>query len=421
MKKINFISFFLILSCSQLDSKKAHGPNSLENLLSADELKIHRCLNSEVKPDSKLLRKCLAGTQYEALTSRTPSDDTENEILLKNNWFFGDQNKLSQFYEISRGFVKASEKYLKKATNDRGIGVDGSAFFGVGAGWLAEVVNHHGKIGLFCAPYITATTDVGVAASLSVVQSISCPTNQSYEGGFLQIGAGISGELIGLPVDLGAAYSFGVDLPGFAARLKASRSAGKLRVAQLASEVRRLSQVENFRGISNNNNRNAAIMELALKPVSVLGIRTPGFSSVRRINSVVKEAIYHHKSLGIQFKRYYADFLSQYLVRNNMPMLKEFFTALVASMSGCDSVGGSAALSLTLSPVALNVQYQNYALLMEMQFEDLRALKVITPLVLLNPFLMNPEDLRATARVARSVLSIPVKVPRMCNKVFPRI
>lgn len=421
MKNIISLSLVFLLSCSQVPVKKDEGPlNELEAMLSPEDLRIHRCLNSGKEINLDLKKECLTGTQYESHISRMPSDDGDSDFVMKNNWFFGDNSKLDNFYKLSQGFVKATGKFLKHATNDRGVGVDGNAFFGVGAGWLAEIVNHHGKVGLFCAPYVMATTDIGVTASISVVQSISCPSNQAYEGGFLQIGASISGEAIGLPVDLGAAYSFGLDLPGFSQKVKTARAAGKLSVRALMAEVGRLNDAQIKRGIASNNGR-AAMMNIALRPLGVLGIRTPSMSSIRSVNNAIKDALLHHRSLGIQFKQYYNSYLSRYLVSNNLPMLNQFFSILTSSMSGCDSVGGSAALSLTLSPVELSVQYQNYSLLNEMAFEDLGVLKVITPMGLMNPFLMQPSNLRTVVRVARGILAIPTKVSRQCTRVFPRI
>lgn len=421
MKNLISLSLVFLFSCSQAPWKApASQLSDLEAMLSPEDLKIHRCLHSQNPLTAELKSSCLQGSPYDSVIHRTPSQDSENDIIMKNNWFFGDQSKLNQFFTLSRGLVRASAKYVKVATNDLGVGVDGNAFFGFGRGWLAEVVNHHGHIGLFCAPYAMVTTDIGVTASVSVVKSISCPSNEAYAGGFLQIGASISGEAIGLPVDLGAAYSFGLDLPGFSHKIKESRRSGKLKLAEISRELSRFNDPAVRRAIAGTN-RMAAILNIALKPVAVMGIRSPGISSMKAVNQVIKEALHHHRSLGVQFKSYYTRSLAAYLSRNNFPQMNEFFRILTSSMSGCDSVGGSAALALSLSPVEVNVQYQNYALLMEMQFEDLRALKVITPMGLLNPYLMNPEDLRAVVRVSRGILSIPAKVPRMCSTIFPRI
>lgn len=422
MKNLLPLSLAFLISCSQIHSQRPEsGP--LEALLDQEDLKIHQCLqkrgNKAVSMDLK--RECLSGTKYDYVITRSPSDDSADDIIMKNNDFFDDKMKLDEFYRLSRGFAKAAVKMAKHATNDFGIGVEGAAFFGFGRGWAGEVVNHHGKVGVFCAPNTSMITDIGVEAKLLFVHSISCPSNQAYEGGFLSVGASLSGEAIGLPVDIGGAYSFGVNLPGFAGKLQNSRNLGKLKITQLAAEVARLSDARIKRGITRNHNGYAAMMNLALLPVGIFGIRPPSLSTVRNINVVVKDALTHHLSLGTQFKTYYRNFLQAHLERNNFPMLNEFLLQMTQSMTGCDSVGGSAALALSLSPVALSVTYENYSLLMEMAFEDLRVLKILTPMALLNPLLMQPDDLRAVARVSRGILAMPTKVARSCGEVFPRL
>ncbi len=422
MKNLISLSLIFLLSCSQVPVQKSE-LDSLEALLDQDDLKIHRCLqkrgNGPVSMDLK--RECLSGTKYDYVITRSPSDDSENEIIMKNNWFFGDKMKLDEFYRLSRGFAKAAVKMAKHQTDDFGIGVEGAAFFGFGTGWAAEVVNHHGKIGVFCAPNKSMVTDIGLEAKLNFVHSISCPSNQAYEGGFLTVGASISGEAIGIPVDLGGAYSFGLDLPGFARRIQTSGTAGKIKLGPLALEVARISNSQTRNGITRSNNGYAAMMNLALLPLGILGIHPPSISTVRNVNVVVKNALAHHRSMGIQFKDYYRTYLQAHLARNNFPMLNEFFSQLTQSMTGCDSIGGSAALALSLSPVALSVTYENYSLLMEMIFEDLRVLKLLTPMALLNPLLMQAEDLRAITRVSRNVLAMPGRVSRNCSEVSPRI
>ncbi len=423
----NFISLALVIvltsSCAQAPWKAPAQSQSDEllSMLSPEELKIHNCLHSKNEITMDLKKECLTGTSYASHISRMPSNDGDDDIVMKNNWFFGDNSKLNEFYSISRGFVKASTKMAKKAINDRGIAVEGSAWFGFGGGWLAEFINHHEKFGLFCAPFAGARTDIGVEAGVAVIQSVSCTSNHAYQGGFLNVSAGLSGELIGLPVDLSLMYNFGLDLPGFAQKVKAAKNNRQINIAALSAEVGRLAQQDVKRAIASNSNYNAAVINLVLKPLSILGIRTPSISSVQQMNQVLRKVLVDHKSLGVQFKAYYKNRLAPYLSSNGFPQLNLFLSMLTSSMTGCDSLGGAASLALSLSPASVGVAYENYHLLFEMPFEDLRAFKVLTPMTLLNPFLMNPEDLRATVRVARGVLAIPLKVSRQCNQLFPKI
>ncbi len=421
MKNFMSLSLVLLLSCSQAPWKAPSNELSeLEAMLSVEDLKIHRCLKSR-EHSMELKKECLQGTSYESYISRMPSMDAADEIIMKNNWFFGDNAKLNEYYAISRSFVKASTKMAKHAINDRGIAVEGSAWFGFGGGWLAEFINHHEKFGLFCAPFVGARTDVGVEAAVAVLQSVSCKSNTEYQGGFLNVSAGLSGELIGLPVDLSLSYNFGLDLPSFAQKIKAAKNTNHISVAQLSREVARLSQQNVRRAVAGNSEYNAAVINLILKPLSIVGVRSPGLSSIQQMNQVIKRVLKEHKSLGVQFKTYFANRLSPYLRTNGFPQLNQFLTIMTSSMTGCDSLGGAAALSISLSPASVGVSYENYHLLFEMPFEDLRAFKIVSPMLLLNPFLMAPEDLRATVRVSRGILAIPQKVARQCNQLFPKI
>ncbi len=421
MKNLLSLSLVFLISCSQAPWK-ASSPeiSGLEAMLSPEELKIHRCLNGkELSMDLK--KECLTGTPYESYISRMPSNDLEDDIIMKNNWFFGDNAKINEYYGLTRGFVKASTKFGARVINDRGIGVEGSAYFGIGGGWLAEFINHHEKFGLFCAPFRGVKTDVGVEAAVAVLQSVSCGSNHEYEGGFLNVSAGLSGELIGLPVDLSLSYNFGLNLPAFAQKLKDAKNSKRISASQLGREVARLAQLDVKRAISGNNSYNAAVLNIILKPLSIVGVRSPSLSSVQQMNQVIRKVLREHRSLGVQFKTYYTNRLSPYLRTNGFPQLNQFLSILTSSMTGCDALGGAAALSISLSPAAVGVDYENYHLLFEMPFEDLRAFKVLSPMLLLNPFLMAPEDLRATVRVARGVLAIPLKVSRQCNVLFPKI
>lgn len=417
MKNLLAISLVFLVSCAQSQVKVEPQLSGLEAQLTPEELKIHRCLHSQEKLTQELKRSCLAGTAYEKYSGRLPSND-EDDIILKNNWFFGDNSKLDQFYAISQKFVRASARMAKHAVNDRGIAVEGAAFFGFGGGWLAEFINHHGEFGLFCAPFVTAKTDVGIEGSVAVLQSVSCSSNQAYQGGFLNLSAGVSGEVIGLPFGLSMSYSFGLDLPSFASRIRQARAQRQLSASQLAKEVRTLANGSLRRSAGSSN---LAMLNIALRPLGVMGVSVPSLSTAAQMNQIARRVLREHKSLGVQFKSYYRSSLSRYLVANDLHQLNRFLSILTSTMTGCDSMGGAASLEFTASPVSVGVAYENYHLLFEMPFEDLRAFKVLSPFLLLNPFMMQAEDLRATLRVARGVLAIPGKVNQQCGQLFPRI
>lgn len=420
MKNLLSLGLIFLISCSQTPVKVEVPKSGLEAMLSPEEFRIHRCLHSSGDLSTERKKECLTGTSYEGFIGRLPSNG-DDELIMKNNWFFSEPGRLEEFYSITRGFVKAGERMVKSAVNDRGVAFEGSAFFGFGKGWLAELINHHHQIGLFCAPFVTARTDIGVEAGIVAVESLSCENNAAYEGGFLNISAGVSAEATGAPVDLTLSYSFGVNLESFARKIREARAQRHLDVPTLARELVTLSRLDIRRTLSENNNSKMAMLNLALRPLSVLGLRPPGLSTVRQMKDVVQRALILNRSLAVQFKAHYQSKISPYLRANGMPQLDFFMKMLTDSMTGCDSVGGAASLSLSLSPVSVGVTYENYQLLFEMPFEDLRVFKAVTPLLLLNPFLMQPEDLRATVRVARGVLAIPGKVSRQCGTVFPRI
>lgn len=415
--KIHLLFPILFLSaCAQAPLKTDVALNELEALLSQEDLKIHRCLNSGKTLNYDLKKECLAGTAYESFLSRTPSSD--DVLIMKNNWFFDSKENVQSFYKMTRGFLRASSilgrKAAGKLVNKKGIAVEGSAYVGVGRGWAAEFVVHQNKLGFFCSPSWALQTDVGVEADFAVSRTLSCADNKAFGGQDISFSASISGELIGLPVGLGLSYSLSVDKAVFGKKISEARQQGHLNFQSLNEELKVLNSVGMKSSLAKSHRHLLALLTLAMKPLSLYSVRSPALSDKQGILNFVREMIKNDQSVGALFKSFYARELKAKLLAERLPNINSFLGALDASLGGCDTLGGSASVGVSLSPVSMGVSYSETTLLAEAGAPDLATFGSVTAMALLNPFLLPSQDLRNILKVARSFVAIPNKIARQC-------
>jgi hypothetical protein len=413
MKVFIPILLLIAVSCSQVSPRQDKELTKLESLLSAEDLAIHLCLAGEFR------KECLKGTPYDGKLTRVPSSD-DNEIILKNSWFFNSSETLHDFYDLSRGFLKAQTKLLQlngqKLMNSKGISVEGSAYMGVGRSWAAEFMILENRLGLYCSPGYLLQSDIGVDLELSVVQALACPTHLSYRGKDISFSAGISGELVGLPVGLGAAYNLGVDLDVFKIQIEESKKKGQLSISGLRNDLTRLSDSGVRNALTNGQENALPLLALALRPLGIFQLQTPTLATNQAKLNFLRSVIRSNQSVGLLLRNFYNRQLGPRLRANKLTHLDSFFSVLSQTLSLCDSVGGAFSLGLSLSPVSLGVAYSRSEHLAEVGFNDLITFARITPLVLLNPFLLPPEDLRNIVKVARGVTSLPKKIQRNCSR-----
>ena len=385
-------------------------------MLTPEELKIHRCLNSGKTLNFDLKKECLTGTPYESLLSRTPSSD--DEMIMKNNWFFDSKENVEKFYKMSRGFLHAHSLLVKKTAgkliNKSGIGVEGSFYAGVGRGWAAEFAVHQNKLGFFCSPSWSLQTDVGFEADVSVVRTLSCNSNEEVAGEDISFGASISGELIGLPVGVGLSYGMRIDPARFTAKINQAKQQGLLNLSQLKEELNNLNSPAMKREISKNYKYALPLLTLALKPIALLSVNPPAMANHNGLHGFVRDMLKHDRSLSLLFKTFYAHQLKKKLLTERMPNLNAFLGALDAAVTGCDSLGGSASVGVSLVPVSLGVSFTEGVLLAEVGAPELLTFGRLSVLALMNPFLLPSQDLRNVVKVSRSLVAIPTKVQRQC-------
>lgn len=386
--------------------------------LSAEEKKIHFCLESSQNDIEK--NQCLQGTIYANVFSRSPS----SFITIPDNPVFKDFERLRRFYQLTRGYLKAQavlikrnmKSALKQGLNDRGVGFYGAAYFGFGASWAGEIVNHHERLGLFCIPGALATTDAGVEVGVSLVQSISCKSNAAYAGGFLTFSAGVSGEVIGAPFGVGAGYSFGVNVPVFRGLVQKARSNGNLSAGKIAEEFSRFNSNRDVVSLRRQNSSLNVIFDYVQRLTGLLGVSNIPNTSLQSSSSIFKKAILHHHSVGQQFKEYVANPKTQaFLKQQNLPQVKMLFDIFALSLTGCDSVSASLSAGVSVSPVSVTTQFENYKLIMDMPVQRLKSLAALTPLTVLQPWLLNQQTLNDIALMSVEVLAVPSKVRAQCG------
>lgn len=374
----------------------------LLSLLTPEERLVHQCL------ETKAVSECLKGTTYEG---RSPSSEKES-LIQRLDWFFSAKDKRFNFIKFmdSLGKIKKS----LKSVNGFGVGVLGEAYFGFGKSWMAEIVRHDGKLGLFCAPGINARTDLGIGVGLTAVRTLSCRDNHHYKGNFLSLAAGVSGEFIGLPIGLGMSYSFGVDLY----KLRKQIQLADLNERELQYELKKLSSFKEL--FKDKTPENENLSNLIYYGATLVEIINPNLRFDRPKSAIGEKAflrsISRGQSLGIQFKNFiHSRKLQDFFQDNNLSNLGSFFTILAGSFTGCDSLGGVGSLSLSLSPVTLGVAYNHYGLLFEPKNEEIDRLDRFSPLMLLNPVLLSTTELRFIKNYAKDILDIPGRVRSECG------
>lgn len=410
MKILPLSMLLVAVSCAQISPKQDEHLSRLEAMLSPEDLAIHRCLGGELKAE------CLKGTAYEG-SKREPSSD-DNAIIMKNNWFFDSAENLEKFYQVSRGFLKAQARFMAKyggrLVNKKGIAVEGSVYAGVGRGWAAEFAVHDNKLGFFCAPSWSVQSDIGVDAEIAVSRSLSCPTNKDYAGQDVSFGAGISGELIGLPVGVGIAYGMSIDSSAFRQRIAEARRAGLLNIQSITRELAQLNSPGFKQALSTQYQYALPLLTLALKPLGVIDLAAPALANRRSLTSFAREMMRNDRSVSALYKTFYHRQLKHKLLASRLTNLNAFLGALEASVTGCDTMSAAASAGVSLLPAAVSVTYSETHLLAEASGADLATFAGISAMALLNPFLLPSQDLRNVVKVARSFVMLPQKVQRQC-------
>lgn len=425
------VLLFLLLAlsqsaCSHQKSILSSDEQSLRNLhekMSDEEKEIQYCLENaskfasineiSLKESEKI---CLSGSYYESLKTRMPSTSSE-AFIEKNAWLFQSPSMIDSLIQFIEGIQKTSEALrlkmnsnLNQSLESKGVGFYGEAVFGIGKSWLGELVVHQNKIGLFCAPGSYLKTDVGFAFGFESSQTLSCESNQHYAGGFLSFETGLSSEMFLLPFELGVAYSFGIDGKTFREDLK------KINLSSLQKELFQFSQLLKHSSLKNNIGSSTLVsLDFLNKMVSSLNGNQKTFTHLFSTD-LDKNKLLKQQSIGHIIKKWVATKkLEPFFKKNHFDQLDLFTKIFAKSLTGCDGVGGSGSIGLSVMPVSLGVKYSEYGLLMEMPVSFLNVMERINPFSLMNPKLMSYSDLKAIVELAHSVVNLRENFNELCT------
>lgn len=290
------------------------------------------------------------------------------------------------------------------------VGVSAEAFVGVGVSKMVEFAVHEKNIGVFCAPGVSARTDVGVGIDLSVGKTLSCRSNDHYSGGFLGAFAGISTEAVGLPAGAAASYNIGVNYPKFGEGLNYAIKSKKLSAAGLSRELGSLSEQANSAGL------------LLLYSIAYQVLAKRNNSSQRvseQLNSLISRLVRSRRSLSSELLTFLnSQQLGDFLNENNFYQLRVLTDILRNSLTGCDSVGGALGLSLSVSPASVGIKYSDFKLLTEFDLEEMKDFDIISADIFDNPYEYSISHLRKAASLATKLISIPFQLQGNKCSVF---
>ena len=350
-------------------------------------------------------------------TINSKSDDSRYEWLkLGSSNIVGLWNFISELQRLSKEVAESSKSKVIKSAHGHGVAYGVSAFAGMGILFNGELVVHDQKLALFCAPGVSAVSDLGVQMGVGPVRTIGCNTHQDYVGNFLTVSAGISGEYFGLPAGAEVNYSFGFSSNDFLKRIEYQVNDSNLDLKLAATQFAEFATVKNsfvpqgplkkitwyivLKVLANFFEQQKVTIDIddqLLQKVREQGIDNAFKTSV---GQMVKEIIYSEE-LKLQLKNH--DHL--YIV------MLEFAN----SMSGCDSVAANALLTVTASPINFSLLMSNYAMLYEEDLNHLVTLQNMSAFMLLNPMLLDSETVNTLLKLSQFTINLPEVVNTKCS------
>lgn len=327
------------------------------------------------------------------------------EIVELNPEIFADITNKSKLREMLTkiGSIKNNLiDHTGHAIEHVAVGISAEAFVGVGVSKMVEFAVHEKNIGVFCAPGVSARTDIGVGIDLSVGKTLSCKSNDHYSGGFLGAFAGVSAEALGVPAGAAASYNIGVNYPKFSAGLNYAIKTKKLSAVGLSREVASLAEKANSAGL------------LFLYGIAHQVLSKRGNSSQRvsnQLNDLIARLVRSRKSLSSELLAYLnSQELGDFLYENKFYQLQLLSDILRTSLTGCDSVGGALGLSLSVSPANIGIKYSDFKLLTEFDLDEMKEFGVINADIFDNPYDYSILQLRKAASIAAKLISIPFQL-----------
>ena len=335
------------------------------------------------------------------------------ESMMAVDWFFLSPYKLKKFWDFlakikelkkkidmrTREVLSKGKKLTLKAMHGNGVGVTASAFAVVGHSFTGEAVIHDKELGVFCAPGIQFTTDVGVSLMASGIKTLSCNKNKDYLGKFLTINAGISAETFALPVGAELAYSFGLDIGKLLRQLNEEKKQGNIKLLAVINELRIFKRVYS-KEVKLGSKSYQCAMGMGMKlsslmlgqPVStIIGEGLINKSHYNGTTLMKRDGLYG-KSMGKIIGELLVSKMTRgVLHKHNLKNLKVFFDKVSGALSGCDSISGSVGLALSLSPINIGIAVHEYESLMSVNLDKLLSMKTLSALALMNPLFLDKE------------------------------
>lgn len=346
-----------------------------------------------------ILQACAVTPQRNVSSSSQAILEYQQKALLieVHPEIFADNANKSKLREMLNKIRSIKNKLIDTAGNaiEHGtVGILAEAFAGIGVSKLVEFAVHEKNIGVFCAPGVSARTDVGVGVDLSVGKTLSCKSNDHYSGGFLGAFGGVSAEALGLPLAAGASYNIGINYPKFSSGLNYAIQTKKLSAAGLAFLYGIAYQVT-----AKHNGSSDRVS--------------------RQLSELIARLVRSKKSLSSELLAYLnTQELGDFLHNNKFYQLLTLTEILRTSLTGCDSVGGALGLSLSISPANVGVKYSDFKLLTEFDLEEMKDLNIISADIFENPYEYSISQIRKATSLATKLISIPFQLQGNKCSVF---
>jgi hypothetical protein len=404
--------FILLISCQK--SHEGSLNNYFSSQYSSEEKKVANCVE-EVKKTcrgiscyEKVETKCLEKDLKDNRAPASSMAQMQAQLLIEQNgWLFSSPAMIRNFINFMSDLKKMKKripetqkqfkKYLGNSLHGRGIGFYGAAHFGVSKKWVGELVLHKKNLAVFCAPSNGLIFDAGVEAGLSALSTLGCRENNDYQGTFLTGSFGVSTEALLIPLGASLSYSFGVDSKKFNQRVIELRKDKKISLKKLLKEIEVLKLRLSY--------DHPLVFSLLHKMSRFLfkSELNQDDDSVKNESRLV-ELLKRKTSLGLIFK----DFASSVQVKdeldkNGLDQLKALINLIDVSLTGCDSVSGSAGLSLSLSPINIGFAQAYYTKAIEIDSEDYDEIIKLGYLSLVNPILLAPSTVPLVIKYAKRV------------------
>lgn len=363
-----------------------------------------------------ILQACAVTPQRNVSSSSQAILEYQQKALLieVHPEIFADNANKSKLREMLNKIRSIKNKLIDTAGNaiEHGtVGISAEAFAGIGVSKLVEFAVHEKNIGVFCAPGVSARTDVGVGVDLSVGKTLSCKSNDHYSGGFLGAFGGVSAEALGLPLAAGASYNIGINYPKFSSGLNYAIQTKKLSAAGLSREVASLAEY---------TAESAGLAFLYGIAYQVTAKHNGSSDRVsRQLSELIARLVRSKKSLSSELLAYLnTQELGDFLHNNKFYQLLTLTEILRTSLTGCDSVGGALGLSLSISPANVGVKYSDFKLLTEFDLEEMKDLNIISADIFENPYEYSISQIRKATSLATKLISIPFQLQGNKCSVF---